>query len=106
MALQQYSRSIVTNRLYRIFRIKDEEYIITLKLVAIYGWRLPIDGENVYESLGKLRQENRQFSNRRTIDCLYEQGQNALYKKNERFAPGCEKPPQQEGLTVIGWKVA
>lgn len=111
MELKGPRKKLVEYKLYKVFRIKDEQYIVTVKLLAIYRWAYPRHRSDVYEFLKKLREANRQHSNQETIDAVYEIAQADLHRSHNRFAPSWAKPPeppanQYRGATIPGWKVA
>src|SRR5690242_19970333 len=89
--------------LYGVFRIPDEDYIVTVKLLCIYDWVAPEAGDEVYKRLAKMRSELKRMSNQRKIDMLYRMAEHQALLRNNRSAPKEARPPTKRQDYISGW---
>lgn len=103
--VEKVNEDILTRRLYGVFRIPEETYIVTVKLLVIYEWIEPqLDGkEDAAAVLKRLRSELKRMSNVRKVDALYRMAEHEKLLRNGRYAPSNAKPPARRQDYISGW---
>src|SRR5690242_14438953 len=79
--------------LYSVFRLPDESYIVTVKLLYIYDWIEPEEHGATLEKLKQMRAALKRMSNQRKVDMLYRMAEHERLKKSGLYAPSNAKPP-------------
>jgi hypothetical protein len=98
-------QDILVKKLYRVFYLQNEQYLITYKLLYIYN-SLPTPETERLEALKRLRREYRRYSNDHIIDRLYARAEHEKLLAGGRYAPPLSRPPTQERQYIRGWKLA
>jgi hypothetical protein len=98
-------QDILVKKLYRVFYLQTEQYLITYKLLYIYNSLEAPEAERL-ETLKKLRRDFRRYSNSRIVDRLYARAEHEKLLAGGRYAPPSERPPMQEQQYIRGWKLA
>lgn len=93
---------IIRQRLYRVFRIREEDYIVTVKLFYIYKWIEPRTGNDAFEILGILRKATRGISNLEKINGLYHAVKMIGLKENG-YMSAAKAAPMNRNQYVAGW---
>lgn len=96
---------LLIRKLYCIFRIANEQYIVTYKLLYIYRALEPTDITSGLEELKSLRKQLKLRDNLSTINRLYALVEHERLQRNGRYAPPGAKPPQKEPQYLKGWKL-
>lgn len=94
-------RDATTKSLYAVFRIPDEDYIVTVKLKVIYRW---VEAEqDPFEHLKQLRASLKRMSNQRKVDMIYRMAEHEILLRNSRYAPSGARVPLKGSKYVSGW---
>lgn len=89
--------------LYSVFRLPDESYIVTVKLLYIYDWVEPEEHEATLEKLKQMRAALKRMSNQRKVDMIYRMAEHARLKESGMYAPSNAKPPVKRQDYISGW---
>jgi hypothetical protein len=95
---------VIVQRLFRIFRVQDEEYTVTVKLVYIYRWIEPYAGNSSFDVITDLRKLFTDDSNLQTIDKLYSTLKIITLNTCGRYDTSTTNVPMHKNLYEQGWR--
>ncbi len=91
-------------RMYRIFRISKEQYIVTVKLLFIYRWVVSqAGGEDPFHVAEAMRRDFIVRGRYNTLDAMFRAAEHAAYVANNRYAPSSARVPDSKDAYIGGW---
>lgn len=94
---------LLRQRLYRIFRIGDEDYITTVKVFYIYENIHKEAGDEVFIAITERLKDFKHREKIKRLNSLYQQLQEA--NLSHLAAPETAHPPGNNGNYIPGWKI-
>lgn len=95
---------ILRQRLYRIFRIEDETYMVTMKVFYVFRWVEKRAGHDVtLDVITDLRQQFKKRKNTERLDWMFREMQ--WVNMSHHAAPQNAHPPQEQSKYSMGWKL-
>jgi hypothetical protein len=94
---------LIEARLYRIFRIKDESYIVSVKLRFIYRWVERTQEGDTFSRVEQLRSDHLRRGKMKVLEEVYRAAEHATYLENGRYASPDAKVPQVQDAFIAGW---
>lgn len=94
---------ILRQRLYRIFRIEDENYMVTMKVFYVYRWVERRAGNDTLDVLTDLRERFKKRKNTERLDWMFREMQSVNIA--HLAAPPGARPPQAQSNYSLGWKL-
>jgi hypothetical protein len=105
MAYEISEQEMLRRKLYRLFNIQKQEYLVTYKLFYIYKF-VHEDGSDPLIILKEMRRTSRRESNLATIDALYSYIEHQRLLKSGLYAPQGAKTPLNYETHHYGWRLA
>lgn len=106
MAYEISEEERLRRKLYKLFNIVHEEYLVTYKLMYIYNWVVPAVGEDKALAMIKgLHKAERSESNLQAIDKLYLKAEHIALLAAGRYAPREAHAPIPRDEYVLGWRI-
>lgn len=94
---------LLRQRLYRIFRIEDENYMYTMKVMYIYRWVEKRHGSEALNIIESLRSDYKKRRNVERLDLMFRHMQ--AVNMQHLAAPPNARPPQSNDKYSPGWKL-
>jgi hypothetical protein len=95
---------LLRQRLYRIFRIEDENYMYTMKVFYVYRQVEKTEGERVLDAITEMRQACKKRKNTERLDAIFRQLQ-AVNLAHIAAPPGARPPTLRQEGYYSGWKI-
>lgn len=103
--MEQIDKDIILLRLYRVFNVKEPDYITTQKLAYIYNWMEPRAGDVTIDVITALREPFRGQSNLKTVDAFYTELKLINMTTSGRYDCTTKRVPRQSIRYYTGWRM-